>query len=75
MATAEPPQMGEPVYIIEDVIDHDGVLLAADKMGRGYVVGSKGLYTSVVQWGTAGDYRYADVPHASLRKYETRSSR
>ena len=61
---------GDDVYIVEDVLDHDGSVMSPDTTGRGTVVGFAGLVVAVVQWGIAGDYRYADVPFEKLKKYQ-----
>lgn len=63
---------GDTVYIIDDIVDHDGVIHTPDQTGRGTIIGWRGLDRAVVLWGGAGDYWSADVPLASLRKYETR---
>lgn len=64
---------GDSVYLVADVIDTTGRLLTPSTTGRGTVVGWRGLQDAIVQWGSAGDYIYAEVPISDLRKYETRS--
>ncbi len=66
---------GDSVYVHDDAWDtvRLGDATRADIAGRGIVVGWRGLYDAVVQWGDAGAYVYAIVPVRRLSKYEARS--
>lgn len=61
-------QQGDSVYIREAAVGLGGL-----PSTLGVVIGWRGLDTAVVQWGTPGDYQYADVPVQALKKYEVRS--
>jgi len=66
-------QQMDIVYILTDVLDTNGSVMQPETTGRGTVIGWIGFDTAIVQWGSAGEYRYAHVKISDLRKYETRS--